>query len=249
VGGFHTYEAVGKELREQCRLTYLFPSEFRDGSWSTWLPEYRTGLGLCWVSESGDASVEHRAFRRSLLWTRAGTAIDPDSDAALDGSLRETECVQCQRRTVNTKRYAELAMAGYVFVQDTDGLAKRLSTVDAIQVGGDSRYGLGRLSRVTMERADRLFGAPADLHTAAPRVAAKRILAHSATSSCMRGAKETLGGWNRTADAWTPHRFDGVLWAPGSVAPDDRETVLWDLRQDGIWVGCDDNPEAGHGET
>jgi len=233
---FPQYDQVGKALREQCRFTYLYPSERHRDGWMVWLPEHRPALGLCWVPETGGDPVDDRAFRRSLLWTRAGTAIDPKQDAALDGSLRETECVQSRRMSQGGGHDGELAMAGYVFVRDAERLLERLRKIDAVQIGGDARYGLGLLSRVGMEPAERVFGSAADTGGATPRVFTRRTLAHSEHGNgCggMQGGREVLGGWNRKQDCWEPHRVGGALWTPGSALGDGER--WWEIRDDGVW--------------
>jgi hypothetical protein len=68
------------------RLTYLYPAEMVSGAWRAWLPQYRTGEGLCWTREGESAAVPDRRFRQRLLGTRPATAVDPDNDSAADGS-------------------------------------------------------------------------------------------------------------------------------------------------------------------
>ena len=91
------YREVGEELQRDYRFTYLFPAQAVQGKWQAWLPIYKPGRGLAWRREADESSVgliPERLFRRRLLHTRAATAIEPQSDTAAEGSLRETECIQ-----------------------------------------------------------------------------------------------------------------------------------------------------------
>lgn len=229
------YQEVGNELRKHTRFSYLFPAERMKDEWRAWLPEYREGAGLVWAREGSDDVCPDRHIRRQLLGTRPATAIDPDSDVALDGSLRETECVQtCWRRHEDAAN-DPVAMVGYVFVCSNAELARRLSALDRIFIGGDTRYGLGRLDRVAMRPATTMFGAAVDLGQANPRVVASRLLAHAPFDDDlrMRGEQEALAGWDMTgshSDRW----MSGPAWTPGSRCVDSSDRD-WELLDSGLW--------------
>jgi hypothetical protein len=176
-----------------------------------------------------------RQIRRQLLGTRPATAIDPDSDAALDGSLRETECVQTRWRRGDSVANAPVAMVGYVFVCSNGELARRLEALDRIFIGGDTRYGLGRLVRVARTPATSLFGAPVDLGRGDPHVVASRLLAHAPWRDDlqMTGEQEALGGWDMTG-RHSDRRMSGPAWTPGSRCEDSGDRG-WDLLDSGMW--------------
>lgn len=228
------YQQVGDELRERARFSYLFPAERRGDAWQAWLPEYREGDGLVWSREGDAAVLTDRNIRRQLLGTRPATAIDPDSDSALDGSLRETECVQTSWRRGESAANDPVAMVGYVFVRKDGDLARRLPALDRIIIGGDTRYGLGRLDRVGMTLATTLFGATVDLGQANPHVFASRLLAHAPFQSdfAMCGDLEALGGWNGTEAQQGPVVTSALALMPGSAA---HQLISWSVDKTGFW--------------
>lgn len=232
--GDPAYRKVGDDLREHIRLSYLYPAESADAGWAAWLPQYRAGDGLCWVREGSDDSVADRRFRRRLLWTRPGTAIDPDSDSALDGSLRETECVQTRWRHDDGSPGGPVAIVGYVWVRQNAGLLDRVSSVATLFVGGDTRYGLGRLYRASMEPATAVFGATVELDGDEPRVVTGRPLAHAQPGGDVMicGDQEAVGGWDMTGQQ-EDRRISGPVWTPGSRC-EDGTAPTWELLQSGM---------------
>jgi len=233
--GEPAYRKVGDDLREHVRLSYLYPAERTGAGWGGWLPQY-AGDGLSWVREGSDESVADRRFRRRLLWTRPATAIDPDNDSALDGSLRETECVQTRWRHDDGSAGDPVAMVGYVWVRQNAGLLDRVSSVTTLFVGGDTRYGLGRLDRASMEPATAVFGATVDLDRDEPRIVTGRLLAHARPSNNVTicGNMEAVGGWDMTGqqqDLW----ISGPVWTPGSGCCDkDKKPCVWQFLQNGM---------------
>ncbi|MFB3855490.1 MAG: hypothetical protein ACE148_16960 [Vicinamibacterales bacterium] len=235
------YRQVGEVLREQARFSYLYPAERAGDDWRAWIPEYREGAGLVWAREDSDVAVAGRRFCRALLWTRPGTAIDPDNDSALDGSLRETECVQTHWRHGDGSHGSAVGLVGYVFLRDGADVGDRLSTLGTLFIGGDTRYGLGRLERVAMAPANTFFGATVALHLVEPHVLAHRALGHALVDNRapMCGEQEAIGGWDMTGHEQGP-RISGPVWTPGSrvLAADAPprfqidEHGLWQLRED-----------------
>lgn len=232
------YQQVGDELRQHFRFSYLFPAE-RDGDeWRAWLPEYREGEGLCWTREGSEAVWADREIRRRLLGTRPATAVDPDSDSALDGSLRETECVQTYWRRDENAANDPVAMVGYVFVRENSERAKRMLSLERIFVGGDTRYGLGRLDRVEVEeeKSTTVFGERVDLERSDPCIISRRLFNHAFVVDerlKMCGDQELLGGWDITKG---PFRWSERLvpvWTPGSRT-DDGNNQCWAVTENGI---------------
>ncbi|GIU92124.1 MAG: hypothetical protein KatS3mg011_1030 [Acidimicrobiia bacterium] len=230
------YVQVGDELRKQARFSYLYPAEFVDRDWFAWLPEYREREGLVWVREGGGSVHADRRFRRRLLWTRPATAIDPDNDAALDGSLRETECVQPHWRREGDSPGGPVGMVGYVFIRESKNIAERLRALRTLFVGGDTRYGLGCIVRVAMEPAKALFGATVDLDREQPCVITDRTLAHALASNGapMCGAQEAIGGWDMTKPR-VGRRIHGPVWTPGSRIPAGDRSPHFQIDEHGIW--------------
>ena len=228
------YLQVGNELRSNVRFSYLYPAELVGKDWLAWLPEYREGDGLAWVREGDNLVLADRRFRRRLLWTRPATAIDPDNDAALDGSLRETECVQPHWRREDDSPGSPVGMVGYVLLQNNAALDRVLRELKTLFVGGDTRYGLGRMQSVEFEEVQQLFGATVELDQ--PRVFMRRVLAHAITNDSVRmcGELEALGGWDRTGQL-QGFRISGPVWTPGSRIHEGDRTLHFRIDEHGLW--------------
>ena len=231
-GGVADYGGVGNTLCQDARFGYLFPAEFSDARWRAWLPIYRDGLGLVWAREDDPNSyLADRDFRRRVLDARSGTAIDPQSDAAEEGSLRETECIQPRWRGEDGAAGMALAMTGYVFLRE-DALRQRLETIWQVFVGGDTRYGLGLMEREEALIPDeRFFGDHVELDGEnSPIVTSSVLRAHAVTEGpepMLSGARERVVGWS-----W--NRLDGgereePLWAPGSKTASPERWCLCDV--------------------
>jgi hypothetical protein len=233
--GFPDYRERGRLLREGARFTYLYPAASVGGSWRAWLPEYLAGRGLVWRREdqqptSPDTALPDRRFRRRLIEARPGTAIDPDCDTAAEATLRETECMMTRWRPGSPGERDRVALAGYVFLDDIP--AAELDAATTLFVGGDTRYGLGRMRRIALAEADTVFGARAVLDGRNPRVIGRRLLAHGISGRQLQGAKEALTAWDRTAA--DPFTSLGVpRWAPGSRSLE--EDVAWQIDPEGTW--------------
>lgn len=225
---FPDYLAAGQSLQNQARFGYLFPAQKVGAAWVAWLPEYRKE-GLIWVQEDGKALVEDRAFRRWLLTTRPGTAIAPDSDTAEEGTLREHEVIVAASRWGNEDGLPQaVGFAGYVFA--VDGVEKDLQAIEQIFVGGDTRYGMGRLKRVEFSRHSELFGEQVNLQLRDPVVITSRILAHATTNAAFCGALECLAGWDVVSGRLT---LFVLAWAPGSKSKEGLASFC--IRENGLW--------------
>jgi hypothetical protein len=233
------YQTVGDNLQRDYRFTYLYPAEMVEAHWRAWLPLYRNAQGLAWTREdrSGD-SVGDRQFRRRLLSTRPGTSIDATTDAADDGSLRETECIEARWRDDQGHDAGPVAMVGYAFILTTNtedrypAERRRLDGVDTLFVGGDTRYGLGRLRRVAFDLVKQggAFGGLVTLDADIPKIETSAAWAHARSGASLSGALELLGGWDlgsiRNLQQAVP------LWQPGSRSD---APVRWTIEADGTW--------------
>jgi hypothetical protein len=234
---FPAYKSVGEWLVEHTRFTYLFPAEREREDWRAWLPRYVPEEGLVWEHEGEGAGVQRladRRFRARLVSTRPSTAIEPSSDTAAEGSLCETECINTRWRDQHGVSGGPVGLVGYVLIhKDLDqGLRENLEQLEAIVVGGDSRYGLGQLRRVKKNDATSLFGCRVELGEREPQVEAKRVLAHAATNcrgpSDLRGEMEILRGWDYGGH-W---HVKSPLWVPGSCAESPQR---WRIGDFGRW--------------
>jgi hypothetical protein len=230
---FPDYRQQGKVLREVARFTYLYPAALVDGAWLAWLPEYVPGKGLVWRredrAEAEDTVVADRLFRRQLIDRRPGTAIDPESDSAAETSLRETECVMTHWRPGGPDGESRVGFVGYVFLRGDHGAD--LGRITIIFVGGDTRYGLGRMRRVEFVNDDAVFGASPVLDRNEPIVLSPHLLGHGVSDRELYGAKEALTGWDRTAADPLTH-ITKPCWLPGSRLLED---ATWGIGPEGTW--------------
>jgi hypothetical protein len=123
-------------------------------------------------------------------------------------------------------------MLGYVFWNDNDK-HEELNRIKTLFVGGDTRYGLGKISKVSdSKESDTIFGKPTTLNKDNPEIKSKIAWAHASNNNHqidpeIFGAKESLVGWDR--DKLQGEKF---MWSPGSYR--DQETV-WSIESDGYW--------------
>jgi hypothetical protein len=231
------YECVGEDLKKSYRFTYLYPAKQANDTWHVWLPTYRDGHGLSWARDGHADVVGDRQFRQRLLSTRPGTSIDATTDSAEDGSLRETECIEARWRDERGRDAGPVAMVGYVFirtakVKECPAERRRLDGVNGLFVGGDTRYGLGRLRRVAFDQVKQggPFGSEVNLDAEDPEVELSTVWAHAHGRVSLSGALELLGGWDRGSI----RRVDQAspLWQPGSCA---TTPIWWSIGADGLW--------------
>ncbi|GBC78030.1 hypothetical protein HRbin08_01516 [bacterium HR08] len=230
-GNFPDYQNIGRGLSQQCRFSYLFPAQQVDRHWRAWLPRYEEGHGLVWRREdcqnAGDG-VPDRVFRSWLLTTRPGTAIDPGSDSAAEGTLREYEVINPWSRWGEKGELRPVALVGYVFLSDT--APQGILDITELFIGGDIRYGLGQVRRVECSNAGDLFGRAVRMTGSDPVVETHHVLAHALPA----GATDLLGAMEQLA-MWDYGRFmtGELTWAPGCQVRGD--CASWRIREDGLW--------------
>lgn len=236
---FPDYQAVGQGLRKDIRFTYLFPAEAAGNKRCAWLPGYEEGKGLIWRREDSTSAdgYSDRDFRKRLVWAWPSTAVDPRSDTADEGALRETECLNTRWRHGDGSAGSQVAMVGYVFLQ-APKVKDDLDEVCEITVGGDTRYGLGRLQRIgNMEEVTMVFGMNVNLKGQEPLIHSTTVLAHARNGPnvCLIGDREALMGWD-TASGGGMSTVDEqrVLWCPGSRAT-CGSSVGWRVLLNGLW--------------
>ncbi|HXF06379.1 MAG TPA: hypothetical protein VNM72_13325 [Blastocatellia bacterium] len=227
---FPDYEPIGRHIQSNVRLSYLFPAEQVNSQWRAWVPRYRDGQGLVWEREEDHQAMEDRRFRMRLLITRPGTAIAPESDTAAEGTLREFELINSYWRE-ESEWFKPVAMVGYLFCKDA-ALCAEICQVEELFVGGDTRYGLGHLTRIACELVSQFFdGIQVDLQADPPTVTTTRVLAHASIRGGQRpvGAMECLGGWDLVQGGL---RRAELVWAPGSCFDQNQ---FFKLQEDGLW--------------
>jgi hypothetical protein len=232
-GAGPNYQGIGKDLQEKARFSYLYPAEQANGQWQPWLPRYEEGQGLCWQHQDGGNLLPDRFFRQRLLSTHPGTAIDPASDTAAEGTLREVEYILPRWRDTVTS----VALVGYVFLRDGDD-PHGLKDVEELWIGGESRYGFGHLRRVRLESspwqsANDCFGIPLDLGGDDPILQHPQfVYAHTLPEGepVKCGAWEIVLGWDQ--DNLYTGTSSSLCWVPGSRV---KETACYRIPESGVW--------------
>jgi hypothetical protein len=125
------------------------------------------------------------------------------------------------------------ALSGYLFA-NADAPVDELSSLRTLFLGGDTRYGLGRVCRIAWEAVDQVFAAEFDGDGESPAVKIRRLLAHGADQSdAMIGSVELLSGWDRGKSGTELRSIHSEpMWTPGSTAGDD---LWWSVGRDGLW--------------
>ena len=228
-GAWPDYQSIGRDLQENARFSYLYPAEQVNGRWHPWLPRYEEGRGLCWQRQDGGDPLPDRTFRQRLLSTHPGTAIDPASDTAAEGTLREVEYIMPRWRDTG----APVAFAGYVFLRDGND-PYGLKNVKELWVGGESRYGFGRLSRVQPEGpVNDCFGISLDLSDKDPILCEPEFIwAHAPLDGgeAKAGAWEIVLGWDQ--NTLRSEASCSPCWKPGSRA---KGKIRFRLLGNGLW--------------
>ncbi|MDY6823267.1 MAG: hypothetical protein SWH68_05640 [Thermodesulfobacteriota bacterium] len=237
--GFPDYGKFGHEVGLNCRFTYLFPAEKRGGKFLAWMPKFESARGLQWYRHDGEESLSDRDFRRRLLDSRPGTAIAPETDSASEGTLRETECINPWWRDSNCHGETNaMLLLGYVFLRN-NGFRRQLDNIDTLFVGGDTRYGLGKICRMGWHEVSgdlSVFGKRVHLDREHPQIQSDIVWGHALEGGQpeihgMQGAKELLGGWDQ-GSPWGR----ALTWAPGSFL---ERRVAWSIDNYGYWIHQD----------
>lgn len=258
--GVLKYKEIGDLLMGDCRFTYLYPTDNRGGSYRTWLPRYENGRGLTWgPCDWKGPTLDDREFRRHLFTSRASTAVDPSSDSALDGSLREMECISnswiSRKGDLEGVPSGQVYMTGYVFMKNSikQDLIDGIKNLTNLFIGGDSRYGLGKIVREVFTKESAVFDRKVEINNSEyPAILSDLLLASvccsekvdskasnvsdpdcqdsscSLNTTALFGKKEIMGGWSQS-EFLNSH----ALWSPGSVS---KSPKWWTLAPaDGQW--------------
>jgi hypothetical protein len=248
---FPDYGKFGREVAINCRFTYLYPAEkIGNDEILAWMPKYAapepdgqdrkdgTEIGLRWAPypRRDGISLSDRDFRRRLLDSRPGTAIAPESDSASEGTLRETECINPWWRDPNCHGETKaMLLLGYVFLRN-NSFRSQLNNINTLIVGGDTRYGLGKIRRVGWHGVSSdlsVFGKQVHLDREDPEIESDILWGHAREGGRheiqeMQGVKELLGGWDQ-GKPWK----GALTWAPGSFL---KQPVAWSINNHGYWM-------------
>ncbi len=133
-----------------------------------------------------------------------------------------------------------MLLLGYVFLKN-NGFHRRLDNIGTLFVGGDTRYGLGKICRLEWheESSDLfVFGKRVRLDREHPEIESDIVWGHALDEGghqirVMHGAKEFLGGW----DPGIPWK-GALTWVPGSSL---ENAANWSIDSHGRWQAVEDN--------
>lgn len=257
------YQCVGNDVAESLAFTYLFPALVVDPAQGVdpalALYPWLTPTGL----KYGKDQLAAETFDYLFLDSYASTAITVGQNAAETGSLHETEMLRPRtRRLAGTPlagSYGEAAdelgvpvyLVGYALVKG-EGLAGWRGALERLQIGGERRYGWGRIERApaTAGAEGGVFGyqlARAAEGRPGLRVPADRPMLAHALAADFKGATPVTGVngplepvVGRETNANGKRGFGAnlvearVCWAPGT--PLSGEQVV-SIGKQGIWEG------------
>jgi hypothetical protein len=230
------YQRIGDWVKRHCAFGYFFVC---DGD--TLLYPHYAQDGLCY----GHLSAAE--FERRWLSAHVTTALDAATTSAETGSLHEVEFIAPHYRIKdgNEEQVKRTSIGGWVFLSDegVDMLgdeAKWRARLGDLQVGGERRYGFGRLRLRCWTTDQTLADVEVTLDGLRPQIsvqATKPLLAH--TLACdvkARGMIEPLVGRETVGDSRSVGQRltrGQVCWVPGSVV-EGNECVTLD--ETGVWI-------------
>ena len=222
--GETNYREMGKWVKEHLRFGYFFLAENPD------TPLYPHLLECHLVY--GPNSLEQAKFERRFLSSIASTAITPDSNSAEEGSLHEVEFIKSSLG-IGSPVY----LVGHLFVHQDEKIDIHIDDVNIqgvslfsqviadFQVGGERRYGFGRLvlQRDVCREVNDVFGYTLSQQNGSHEVTVPRgspVLAHAiANNSSMSGFIEPLVSREWSQQKGPGHQLTllGMPFVPGSI--------------------------------
>lgn len=236
--GFHTrnaaegdYRRIGEWVQQHLAFSYFFVTDDRDNLLHPRYDEKGLSYGSLLESE----------FERRFVSAHVTTALDARTRSAHTGSVHEVEFL-----AAHDEQGRRTEVAGWVLLDDEattelveGGWRERLSH---LQVGGERRYGYGRLRLATngwAETRTLLVGYDLKPHLERPQIlvdADEPLLAHTLAQNVQaRGMIEPLVGRETRGDSDSFGRAltrGRVCWVPGSVLLEEQPMVV---ESTGVW--------------
>ncbi len=234
--GFHTngapegdYQKIGEWIATHLAFGYFFVWE-ED---APLIPHYDE-KGLHYGKWS------QYAFERRYLSSHVTTALDAATTSTEEGSLHEVESiVPLYKKENGTSQRTQIS--GWVFLDEMAQalLGDKQKWLPEIWIGGERRYGFGRLRLVDFTEVERLNDYEVKKDGERPQVLVdkeKPLLAHTLIQHVEgRGMIELLVGRETRRDS---QRFGTeltrvqVCWMPGSVL---SRPIFLQIRRDNLW--------------
>lgn len=144
------YEAIGRDVHRDLRFSYFYPA--LDAA-SPLLPRFTT-KGLQFGDPDRTTCYSQDSFERLFVGAFGQTAVEPESSTAEEGSLHETEFLSAA--VAVDRGHRPVFFVGYVFLREGANIAGSplhwdhgertlLPAIKEIFVGGERKYGFGRL--------------------------------------------------------------------------------------------------------
>lgn len=136
------YRAVGELLTKDILVSYFYPAlDFQNPL----LPKFQN-TGLCY------GQYTESDFERLFIQSYGQTAVLPESNTAEDQSLHESDFISPYLEGEDTKKHQNVYFVGYIFIHNNAHYDEQVLTLANIEraiteifVGGDRKYGWGRL--------------------------------------------------------------------------------------------------------
>jgi hypothetical protein len=237
--GRDNYREIGEFVRRHLRLGYFFPAEEP----STPLYPVQGQEGTVY----GECRLPEATFEQRFLNSQASTAIAAEVNAGQDGSLHEVEFI-----TASLNLDKPVYLVGHLFVdpnehitaKDNDveirGISLFTQVIAGLQIGGERRYGFGRLTlcRDECEQVKDLFGyafSQQNRQCCVTVPAHRPLFAHAVTDGLhLNGTIEPLVSreWAQANGPGRQTTLLGVYNTPGSLVTTQTNFVIAPY---GIW--------------
>lgn len=224
-----SYQDIGNWVKDHLAFTYFF---VHDGE--NWLFPHYDAQGLCYGCWS------QAEFERRYLSSHVTTALDASTTSAEAGSLHEVEFI-----APHDQDGKPVFLAGYIFWDDEArerlGDAPWRSWLGELHVGGERRYGFGRLRMVEEPKTQEApsgytfitAGERPIIRADARQPLLAHTLAHNVPASGM--IEPLVGRETCTEDSQSFGRTltkAQICWVPGSIL---QKATSFILHESGIW--------------
>lgn len=230
------YVSMGKKVNQSLAFSYLYPTLRQDGNTPLY-PHFRNNQVVF-----GEAKMKAEEFEFKFISSYASTALDYfTQQAAKIGSLHEVEFISPKTKDKGEQVY----LTGYLFVEDKNQpeLQPCREALGRVQLGGERKYGFGRLSLATeiVPVTDGRFFSNWEMVLGDARPVIKlrneqHLLAHTLIDSGVEanGTLEPLvGRETRNQDKFGTEPSEArICWVPGTVVNTSQNFRIGDY---GIW--------------